>query len=63
MYKYIHLFGCKIASFFNYILERLKIKRKKYKKHNDNDNDDDISYDNIYDDDTENVIFATLIDV
>jgi hypothetical protein len=63
MYKYILLFGSKISSLFNYILEKFTLKRKKYKR-DDNDDDNIIYYDNIYEnDDTENVIFASLIDV
>jgi hypothetical protein len=61
MYKYLHLIGCKISSFFNYIFEGLKIKQKKYKKH-DNDEDDIICYDNVYDNNSENVIYMSLID-
>jgi hypothetical protein len=59
MYKYIRLFGCKISSFFNYIVEIFSLKRKKYKKHDDDD--DDISYDSIYDDDIENVFYISLV--
>jgi len=60
MYKYIRLFGSKISSFFNYIVEIFSLKRKKYKKHDDDD--DNISYDTIYDDDIENVFYISLIE-
>ena len=59
MYKYIRLFGCKISSFFNYIVEIFSLKRKKYKKYDDDDNN--ISYDSIYDDDIENVFYMSLV--
>jgi hypothetical protein len=59
MYKYIRLFGCKITSLFNYILEIFSLKRKKYKK---DDDDNNISYDNIYHDDIENVFYISLVE-
>ena len=59
MYKYIRLFGCKISSFINYIVEIFSLKRKKYKK--DDYDDDNISYDTIYEDDIENVFYISLV--
>ena len=58
MYNYIRLLGCKISSFFNYIVEKLTPKRKKYKN-----DDNDISYDDIYvhHRDIENVFLMSLV--
>ena len=45
MYSYIKSIGCKMSSFFNYILNCIPM-RKKYKT--DDDEEEIVWYDNIY---------------
>lgn len=50
MYSYIKSIGCKMSSFFSYILNCIPM-RKKYKtdkKSNDDDEEEIVWYDNIY---------------